>query len=116
DVRMGLTEQYGCPDPLVGLARGHADVRDHYVRTFDLDRGEQRIEIAADCGDLDVWLGGEQPRDPLADEVVVFCEHHASRHRSQAYDRIQADLDTSPQLREHSHEGKPGTENRRELR
>jgi len=113
---MGLTEQHGCPDPLVCLARGHADIRDHDVRTFDLDRGEQRIEIGADRGDLDVGLRGEQPSDPLTDEVVVFCEHHASRHRGQAYDRIQADLDTPPQLREHSHEGKPGTDNRRELR
>ena len=113
---MRLAEAHRGLDPLVGLVRRHADVRDDDVRALGVDRGEQRVEIAADGDDLDVGLVCEQPRDPLADEVVVFGEHHASRHRRQAYDRIQAHLDTPPQLREHSHEGKPGTDNRRELR
>ena len=45
-----------------------------------LDRGEQRLEVAADGDDLDVRLRLEQTTDALADEVVVVGEHDADRH------------------------------------
>ena len=62
---------------------------------FVVDRGEQRIEVAADGDDLEVGLAREQPRDALTDEVVVFSEHDSNRHRRQAYDADPGHLDTT---------------------
>jgi len=44
---------------------------------------EQRIEIAAGRNDLEVRLRLEQTPDTLANEVVVFRQHEAYRHRDQ---------------------------------
>ena len=45
-----------------------------------LDGREQRVEIAADGGDLEVGLRREQPPHALADEVVVLGEDEPDRH------------------------------------
>ena len=49
----------------------------------DLDRFEQRIEIAASGGDFHVRLGIEQAADTFANEVVVFRQNKANRHSDQ---------------------------------
>ena len=47
---------------------------------FRVDRGQQGFEVAADGSDLEVGLVGEQAPEPLADEVVILCEHESNRH------------------------------------
>ena len=77
---MRLAQPLGGLDPLVGVARRHADVGDDDVRPFRVDRGEQRVEIAAHGRDLEVGLRLEQTPDALADEVVILGEHEPDRH------------------------------------
>ena len=48
-----------------------------------LDRGEQRVEVAADGDDLELGLRLEQAPHALADEVVVLGEHEADRHAAE---------------------------------
>ena len=80
DLRVRLAQPLGGLDPLVGVARRHADVGDDDVRPLRVDRGEQRVEVAAHGRDLEVGLGLEQAPDALADEVVVLGEHEPDRH------------------------------------
>ena len=75
-----LAQPLGGLDPLVGVARRHADVGDDDVRPFGLDRGEERIEIAARGHDLQVGLRLEQTPETLTDEVVILGEHEPDRH------------------------------------
>ena len=56
DLRIRLAQPLGGLDPLVGVARRHADVGDDDVRPLRVDRGEQRVEVAADGHDLEVGL------------------------------------------------------------
>ena len=46
-----------------------------------VDRVEQRVEVAAHGGDLEVGLRLEQAPHALADEVVVVGQHEPDRHR-----------------------------------
>jgi len=45
-----------------------------------LDGFEQRLEIRARRNYVELLIGLEQPAEPLAYEVFVFCEHDADRH------------------------------------
>ena len=80
DLRMRLAQPLGGPDPLVGTARRHADVGHHDVRPLRVDRVEQRVEVPAHGGDLEVGLRLEQAPHSLADEVVVVGHHDPDRH------------------------------------
>jgi hypothetical protein len=80
DAGVRLAQPAGCLDSLVGVARRHPDVGEDDVGTLLVDRGEQRVEIAADGGDVEGRFRFEQSPDALADEVVVVGEHEPDRH------------------------------------
>ena len=52
DLRMRLTKPHRSLDPLVGLARWHANVGDDDVRRLVIDSREQRVEVVTDRDDL----------------------------------------------------------------
>ena len=82
DLWIRLTQSLGGLNPLVGVARRHADVRDDDVRLLGSDRSEQRVEVAADGCDIEVGMRVEQAPDALTDKVVVLGEHEPNRwHR-----------------------------------
>ena len=83
DLRIRLAQSLGGLDPLVGVARRHADVGDDDIRPLSVDRGEQRVEIAADGRDLEVGMRLEQAPDALTDEVVVLGEHEPDRRMAE---------------------------------
>ena len=80
DLRMRLAQPLGGLDPLVVVPRRHADVGDDDVRPLRVDRGEQRVEVAAHGGDLEVGLRLEQAPHSFAHEVVVVGQHQPDRH------------------------------------
>ena len=82
DLRMRLAQPLGGLNPFVGVTRGHADVGHDDVRLLRVDRGEQRVEVAADSRDLEVGPRLEQPPDALADEIVILGEHEPDRHKT----------------------------------
>jgi hypothetical protein len=67
-------------DPLVGVSRRHADVRDDHVRFLGIHRGKQGVQVAARRRDLDVMLRLEQPSNALADDQVILGEDDPDRH------------------------------------
>ena len=67
-------------DALVRIARWHADVSDDDIRGEFVDRAQQRVQVAADAGHLQLGLGRQQSANPLADEVVVLGQHQPDRH------------------------------------
>ena len=81
DFRVRFAQPHGSLDPLVGVARRHADVGHDDVRPLCSDRREQRVEVTADGGDLEVGRRLEQAPDALSDEVMVLGEHEPDRHR-----------------------------------
>ena len=60
DLGVRLAQSPGGLDPLVGVARRHADIGDDDVRPLSVDRCEQRVEVAADGRDLDLRMRLEQ--------------------------------------------------------
>jgi hypothetical protein len=77
---MRLTEALRSPDPLVRVARRHANVGYDDVRSLGVDRGEQGVEVAAHGCDLEVGLRLEQAPDSFTHEVVIVGEHESDRH------------------------------------
>ena len=77
---MGFTQLFCCLDPFVGVAGRHPDVRQDHVGALGVDRGQQRSEIAAHRGDLELGLHLEQAPNPFTNEVVVIREHESDRH------------------------------------
>jgi hypothetical protein len=77
---MRFPQALGGADPLVGTLRWHADVGDDDVRSFRIDRSEQRIEVTSHGCDFELRYRLEQLPDPLADEVVVLGQHEPDRH------------------------------------
>ena len=80
DLRVRHAQPLGGLDPLVGLARRHADVSHDDVGLLALDGGEQRVEVVAGRRDLDLGARLEQAPQALAGEVVVLGEHEPDRH------------------------------------
>jgi hypothetical protein len=80
DLRMRRPKPIGSLDPLIDPGRRHADVGEHDIGLLVLDRGQQRLEIAAGGHDLDLGVGCEQAPHPLANEIVVVGEHDSDRH------------------------------------
>jgi hypothetical protein len=77
---MRLTQSLRRLDPLVGVPRRHADVREDHVRFLGIDRGKQGVQIAARRRDLDVVPRLEQTPDALADDQVILGEDDPERH------------------------------------
>ena len=61
---------------LVGVGRGHANVDDREIGAVTLDGDEERIAVPDALDDLDL-LVGEQPREALAQQHRVLCDHDA---------------------------------------
>jgi hypothetical protein len=70
----------GGPDSLIEIAGGHPDVGNHDIGRLLVDRGQERVEVAAHGSDLDLRHRLEQTAHSLADEVVVVGEHEPNRH------------------------------------
>ena len=64
DLGVRLAQPLGSLNPLVVVTRRHADVGDDDVRLLRLDRGEQRVEVAADGRDLELRPRLEQALMP----------------------------------------------------
>ena len=77
---MRLAQPLGRPDALVGVPGRHPDVGDDDVGQLCVYGAEERVEVLADGGDLEVGLHLEQAAHPFANEVVVVREHHPDRH------------------------------------
>ena len=67
-------------DPLVALARRHANVGEYGIGSFAVDRLEQRAQIGAGCDELQLLVASEELLDSLADDVAVLREHDPGRH------------------------------------
>ena len=80
DLRVRLAQPLGGLNPLVRASRRHADVGDDDVRPLRIHRGQQRVEVATDSGNLQIRPRLEQAPDAFADEVVILCKHDADRH------------------------------------
>ena len=80
NVGVRLAQTLGCLDPFVDVARRHTDVRHDDVRPLRLDRREQRAEVSAHRGDLEVRQRLEQAPKSLPDEVVVLSDDQPYRH------------------------------------
>ena len=80
---MCLAQLMGGADSLVHATGRHPDVGDDDVGPLGLDSGDQRVEVGADGGHLELRLRLEQAADALAHEVVVFRQHDPDRHLSE---------------------------------
>src|SRR6476646_5081075 len=78
DAGMVLSQRRGLPYSLVGVGRRHADVRDHDVGPVLVDGLEERPQVGAVLGDLDLLrVLLERAAQPFPDEEGVLRDHHA---------------------------------------
>ena len=75
-----LAQPLGRLDALVGVPGRHPDVGDDDVGPLCVYGAEERVEVLADGGDLELGLRLEQPAHPFANEVVVVRQHDPDRH------------------------------------
>jgi hypothetical protein len=75
-----LAQPLGRPDALVGVPGRHPDVGDDDVGPLCVDGAEERVEVLADGGDLELGLRLEHATHPFANEVVVVRQHDPDRH------------------------------------
>ena len=78
---MRVSKIIGDTNPLVSPCRRHADVGEHDIRPFGLDRLEEGVAILARGDELDVRIRLEESANSLAHEVVVLGQNDADRQR-----------------------------------
>ena len=75
-------ETLGGLNTFICAPRRHADVGHNHIGPLCVNRDEQRVQVVADGGDLEVRPCLEQPPDPLANEIVILGEHEPDRHKT----------------------------------
>jgi hypothetical protein len=91
---MRLAHAVGEADALVGVRRGHPDIRQHDVRPLAVDRGRELLEIPHGRDDLQLRLHREDVLDPLAGDQAVVGDHQPDAH-------VATLEPTSPGMRAH---------------
>jgi len=81
-VGMGMSQLGREPNSLVGVGRRHADVGQHDVRFQGGDRLSECVQVVRRRQELDAFHPLQEPRDPLADEVVGLPDDDADRHHA----------------------------------
>ncbi len=80
DLRVRLAQPLGGLNPLVGVARRHADVGDDDVRRSASTAASSESRSPQTAATSRSGSRLEQPPDALTDEVVVLGEHEPDRH------------------------------------
>ncbi len=80
DLRVGVTDDVGCPDPFVGLGRRHADVGDHDIGEMLVNCRQQLVVVGTAGHDVQVVVERQDRTDALSHEEAVFGDHHSQCH------------------------------------
>ena len=91
DPGVGLAQQPGHADALVGARRRHPDVGHHHVGALGVDRGQQRGQVATRGDHAHRGLGGQDLPDALADDQAVIGQGDGDGHTQPIIPRRRPD-------------------------
>jgi hypothetical protein len=73
---MAVADRLGGDEPLVGVSGWHADVCEHDVGQPRIDEPKQALGVARFADHVKAGLG-QQPREPFAQQTLVFGQDDA---------------------------------------